>query len=410
MRRLTIAHLICYGAMIFMVTVSKHPTNKYPDVGEIKASFLMERDEEGPFFSVTNQSDRVVTVAIVDADQPPMTSAREFGEYFQNKYENLKDRAEAIYQYFVEHSFDHLAHEEPSNHKPHNPVVLLDSYGYGACDDSALALEYAWIASGLEARVHWLQGHVVPEVYYENGWHVYDPNLKLVVRGEDGTALSRSDITSSINRLDNAYRKQYGQSNDSLIRAYLDTHGESVTTSVFHNKSYSMDLVLKKGEKYTRFKRKMSASPLTATPGARPIHSTAKLTFADDINFYGQTRVLPFGGAHVFLEGKLSFTTHNTNVFIKSIDDTEWHHIKPDQTNEIRDYIRGSAYFEIKLQPKILFRPSNVSLSTDLTLQVGHSTFPRNPRIQRLTHSEFFFQQLRNRYKEADPSTISIVR
>jgi len=59
----------------------------------------------------------------------------------------------------------------------HNPVLMLNSLGFGLCDDLATALSFIWKKQGFKSRVWGLGGHVVPEVFAQGKWQMYDPTF-----------------------------------------------------------------------------------------------------------------------------------------------------------------------------------------------------------------------------------------
>jgi len=85
-----------------------------------------------------------------------------------------KERAERLWAFLVSHRF----HSEPAHSRAesHDPIKLLNVYGYGFCDDAATVYAALARSLGLEARVWGLSGHVVPEVRYGGAWHMYDPD------------------------------------------------------------------------------------------------------------------------------------------------------------------------------------------------------------------------------------------
>jgi len=70
-----------------------------------------------------------------------------------------------------------------------NPVVQVNSVGFGFC--SSVAAMYAAIAraAGYEARIWALSGHVVPEIRIGGNWEMYDPDLAVYYVGHDGSVL-----------------------------------------------------------------------------------------------------------------------------------------------------------------------------------------------------------------------------
>ncbi|MEQ8704668.1 MAG: transglutaminase-like domain-containing protein [Phaeodactylibacter sp.] len=72
----------------------------------------------------------------------------------------------------------------------HAPEMLISSLGHGYCDDMASALALLWQELGFKARVWYLQGHVVPEVFRNGKWQMYDPDLGLYFTDDNQTTLS----------------------------------------------------------------------------------------------------------------------------------------------------------------------------------------------------------------------------
>jgi hypothetical protein len=61
----------------------------------------------------------------------------------------------------------------------HDPVKLMNVYGYGLCDDSARALATVWQGLGIQSRVWDLYCHVVPEYGDRETSHVLDPDMRV---------------------------------------------------------------------------------------------------------------------------------------------------------------------------------------------------------------------------------------
>ncbi|GAB4314434.1 MAG: hypothetical protein Kow0059_06230 [Candidatus Sumerlaeia bacterium] len=64
----------------------------------------------------------------------------------------------------------------------HDAKFNLNIFGYGFCDDSAhmmegLVVDYLGYLPQKHARVVALDGHIVPEFYYDNQWHCPDANV-----------------------------------------------------------------------------------------------------------------------------------------------------------------------------------------------------------------------------------------
>jgi hypothetical protein len=68
----------------------------------------------------------------------------------------------------------------------HDPLVQLNSLGYGQCDDLASMLYFLWKDFGFEARIWELGTHVVPEVKINNKWMMFDPSFQVFYYNSDG--------------------------------------------------------------------------------------------------------------------------------------------------------------------------------------------------------------------------------
>jgi hypothetical protein len=71
-------------------------------------------------------------------------------------------------------------------------------YGQGAlCSEVSYILLRLAANAGIPARHVGLNGHVVMEAWYDNGWHMYDPDFEIVARTRQGVAsveeLSRNE-------------------------------------------------------------------------------------------------------------------------------------------------------------------------------------------------------------------------
>ena len=111
----------------------------------------------------------------------------------------------------------------------HDPVKYLNIYGYGICDDSARNAGVLFIRAGLKARTWGLSGHVIPEVYYNDDWHILDPDHGVFYPELDKITLA------SVKDCENDGR---------IVRRISGTRIEKLYTSSDNN--YSSDYFLKK--------------------------------------------------------------------------------------------------------------------------------------------------------------------
>jgi hypothetical protein len=119
-------------------------------------------------------------------------------------------RAEAIWRYFltdgrfVEPGFwYHIAgwaYEEPRG-EVLDPLKLINSYGFGLCYHVAPLLAAVWKAAGFaDARVWFLTGHTVAEVFYDGAYHHYDSDM--LGYSTLGRGSPRDSIVASVHQLE----------------------------------------------------------------------------------------------------------------------------------------------------------------------------------------------------------------
>lgn len=119
-------------------------------------------------------------------------------------------RAEAIWRFFltdgrfVEPGFwYHIAgwaYEEPMG-EVLDPLKLINSYGFGLCYQVAPLLSDVWKAAGFaDARVWFLTGHTVAEVFYDGAYHHYDSDM--LGYSTLGRGSPRASVVASVHQLE----------------------------------------------------------------------------------------------------------------------------------------------------------------------------------------------------------------
>ncbi len=130
-------------------------------------------------------------------------------------------------------------HFEPitSSNWYHAPALFFNSAGFGYCDDSASVFRHLITAMGYPARVWLLNGHVVAEVFNNNRWEMWDPDLEVyylnhqgLVSGVEELAADPGLITNPVSPLPNiewpysqVVADIYGtQGDNSVVQWYSD--------------------------------------------------------------------------------------------------------------------------------------------------------------------------------------------
>ena len=99
------------------------------------------------------------------------------------------------YRYQTAPPNEHLA----GDWEAHDPVKIFNVYGYCMCCCSSALLEALNREDGRQTRGRILNGHSVPEVWYQNGWHMFDGSLiTYFPRPSDGVAAAVDEITAAL--------------------------------------------------------------------------------------------------------------------------------------------------------------------------------------------------------------------
>jgi len=168
-------------------------------------------------------------------------------------YANAKsdrEKAEALWEFVIKK----VKHWYPAtgDNECHDPVKLINIYGYGFCDDTARALAGLWQTAGLKSRVWGLSGHVVPEVYYDNEWHMYDPDHRVFYSKQDGTVAGTEFLADHPELIENT-KDPAGYNSKAMAKLYATKENNSPTYGITLGHKLLLDLI--PGETWVRFKQ-----------------------------------------------------------------------------------------------------------------------------------------------------------
>ena len=137
------------------------------------------------------------------------------------------------------------------------PVRLFNIYGYGFCKHAAAALAILAESAGLRARVWELAGHVVPEVYFEGGWRMLDPDHKVYYFEDDGKTIAGVE---TLEVRPDLIRKRGGKTEaEELVKIYTSTGDNHVSSGWYPEiakaiakNPHTMGYSLRRGESLMR--------------------------------------------------------------------------------------------------------------------------------------------------------------
>ena len=81
------------------------------------------------------------------------------------------------------------------------------------CSQSSYLLMQVALQNGIVARHVGLNGHVVMEAWYDNDWHMFDPDREIIIRDRQGTILSVEEISIDMELM----KKKYAGDHEDLI-------------------------------------------------------------------------------------------------------------------------------------------------------------------------------------------------
>lgn len=106
-----------------------------------------------------------------------------------------EQRARAIWQFARTRAYAWYTYSEFAS-EASDPVRFFNSYGYGLCSDFSAAMAALYARAGFPVRIWSIghpAGHVVPEVFFDDGWHVMDANRNVLFLERDGRTIASVD-------------------------------------------------------------------------------------------------------------------------------------------------------------------------------------------------------------------------
>ena len=108
----------------------------------------------------------------------------------------------------------------------HDPMKTIHVYGYGQCCCASSNIEGLARYIGLPARGRILNAHSVPEVFYDDAWHLFDASLMNYFLKEDGKVASVDEIRRAVRGWWEAHPEHAGmRGNDAKLRKFALNFG-----------------------------------------------------------------------------------------------------------------------------------------------------------------------------------------
>jgi len=170
----------------------------------------------------------------------------------------------------------------------YSPVILINSLGIGNCGIRAAALSNIWQKFGYTSRVWLLEGHVVPEIFINNRWEMYDPDMYVYYFDNNKKILGVKELCEKpyfiykpVNKLNIANDEYIDSARYSFTTAnyYISTYNNFLFNWNVEDKDLSVKLEFKippKGK--FEFPAKFVDKLLSTTNEEIQNHTNAKLT------------------------------------------------------------------------------------------------------------------------------------
>jgi hypothetical protein len=142
----------------------------------------------------------VCNVKVVSDKVPDVSSLEAWKKTFLK--DGMTDREKALAAWRTTVTFQHQdapPHEYLQNESVvQDPIKIFNVYGYSFCSVASCDVEALARYAGLRARGWGINGHSVPEVYWDGAWHLLDASLINYFPKTDGTLASVEEVLAAL--------------------------------------------------------------------------------------------------------------------------------------------------------------------------------------------------------------------
>lgn len=161
------------------------------------------------FTKTITLSDTLNTISIENESTLPVTFLLKINENFPLSFNDISEKIETIAsqekvsKHFAAYIFlrRNTFYNSPYSAETwqHEPLLFINSFGGGFCDDLASVLAAVWKSEGDSARIINIDAHVIPEVFKDNRWQMLDPTCGTFYTNEKNEILSVEQISNHLN-------------------------------------------------------------------------------------------------------------------------------------------------------------------------------------------------------------------
>lgn len=127
-----------------------------------------------------------------------ITKESEILQFINHRYGSVSKDYIRAWRFIIDYTYGvgiPLTHEAWYHH----PLLFLNSAGFGFCDDKANLLAQIWEKMGYQTRVWDIESHVIPEVYAEGRWQIFDPTYHCFYSDSSQQILGMDELSGDKN-------------------------------------------------------------------------------------------------------------------------------------------------------------------------------------------------------------------
>lgn len=160
-------------------------------------------------------------------------------------------KAFVLWQWLTDNVY-HYYDTQPPTISQVDAIGLINNYGFTRCWNHARVLADMFQAAGYQARTWNFNGHAIPEIFYNNAWHMYDADENKYYVGPDGTTvLGVQDLVANPEPIllnTNPAGVNYRVNAQYMANLYVTTGDNTVLGNIYPPAPHNMDITLRKNE------------------------------------------------------------------------------------------------------------------------------------------------------------------
>jgi hypothetical protein len=153
-----------------------------------------------PGQSTPTRGHRINNLKVLSSSIDDVTTAENILKSFSKPGMSDADKSKALWKAAVRYRHQTSPPNEflAEDWEAHDPVKIFNVYGYCMCCCCSAILEGLNRLDGREAHGRILNGHSVPEVQYDGGWHMFDCSLINYFPKADGAVAAVDEVTKAV--------------------------------------------------------------------------------------------------------------------------------------------------------------------------------------------------------------------